>query len=88
MLKYLAICTKIPNFSFSTPHTGLQVLSNLDPSTPIVEGDQITLTCRGKNKDVMDLVWRWLPAVPLPYQTNCFMEINAIHLPAGLFSES
>ncbi|EFX73545.1 hypothetical protein DAPPUDRAFT_325092 [Daphnia pulex] len=61
---------------------GLQVQSNFDPFTPIVEGDQITLTCRSKNKDVMDLVWRWLPTVPLPYQTIPFMEINTTRLPA------
>jgi hypothetical protein len=68
------------------PHTGLQVQSNFDPFTPIVEGDQITLTCRSKNKDVMDLAWRWLPTVPLPYQTITFMEINTTRLPAGLNS--
>jgi hypothetical protein len=72
----------IPHFL----HTGLQVQSNFDPFTLIVEGDQITLTCRSKNKDVMDLAWRWLPALPLPYQTIPFMEINATRLPAGLIS--
>ncbi len=33
----------------------------------------------------MDLAWRWLPTVPLPYQTIPFMEINTTRLPAGYF---
>ncbi len=67
-------------------HTGVQVLNSVDPSNPIVEGDQVTLTCRSKNKDPMYLAWRWLPAVSPPNQTiYSFMDINATHLPAGPF---
>ncbi|KZS11530.1 putative Inactive tyrosine-protein kinase 7 [Daphnia magna] len=63
---------------------GVQVLKNTDPSTPIFEGDRVTLTCRSKNKDVMDLAWRWLPALTEPNQTiHSLMEINATRLPAG-----
>ena len=70
-------------------HTGVQVLNSVDPSNPIVEGDQVTLTCRSKNKDPMYLAWRWLPAVSPPNQTiYSFMDINATHLPAGPFLSS
>lgn len=63
----------------------MQVLNNTDASTPIVEGDRVTLTCRSKNKDVMDLAWRWLPAVQQTNQTiHSFIDINAARLPAGL----
>lgn len=65
------------------------MLKNTDPSTPIFEGDRVTLTCRSKNKDVMDLAWRWLPALTEPNQTiHSLMEINATRLPAGLFSSA
>ncbi|XP_057373175.1 vascular endothelial growth factor receptor 1-like [Daphnia carinata] len=74
---------KSTSAKFKIKIQGVQVLKNTDASTPIVEGDRVTLTCRSKNKDAMDLAWRWLPATLKPNQTiHSLMEINATHLPA------
>ena len=58
----------------------------LNETNPIVAGDKVTLTCRSKNKDDMDLAWRWLP-LNQTNQISTMIDINANHLPAGDYKD-
>ena len=54
-------------------------MTPLNENVPIVEGDPVTLTCRSKNKDEMQLAWRWLPHG----DDVDWFQINQSQLPAG-----
>ncbi len=60
---------------------GVQVVP-LDETTPIVEGDEVALTCRSKTKDMVQYSWRWLPLHP-KNATNDWLDINETRLPVG-----